>query len=422
MEKTQEHAEQAASEARKSFDPRLLDELLAGHEDAESFFGKNGLLDQLAKALVERALEAEMTHHLGHKPGGTVTNEAKNTRNGKSKKRLKSAHGEVDIEIPRDRQASFEPLLIPKHKTRLAGLDEKIIAMYARGLSDRDIQAQLQDLYGVEISVGLISEITDAVLDELRTWQSRPLDEVYPIVYLDCLHLKIRKDKVVETRAVFLAIAVNLQGTKEVLGMWIADHEGAKFWAGVLTELKNRGVEDMFIACVDGLKGFPEAIEAIFPKAQVQLCVVHLLRSSLHYVAYQERQEVAADLKTVYNAVTLEAAETALDDFEKKYQDKYPATVKCWRSNWQRVIPMFAYPQDIRRAIYTTNVIESLNFTLRKAVKTKGSFPNEEAAFKVLYLALRNVEKRWTMPITNWKSALNLFTILFEGRMPSRFS
>jgi putative transposase len=421
MEKTQEHGEQAATEASKGFDPKLLDELLAGHEDAESFFGKNGLLDQLAKALVERALEAEMTHHLGHAPGGSVKNEARNTRNGKSKKRLKSEHGQVELEIPRDRQASFEPLLIPKHKTRLAGLDEKIIAMYARGLSDRDIQAQLQDLYGVEISVGLISEITDAVLDELRSWQARPLDEVYPIVYLDCLHLKIRKDKVVETRAVFLAIAVNLQGTKEVLGMWIADHEGAKFWASVLTELKNRGVQDMFIACVDGLKGFPEAIEAIFPKAQVQLCVVHLLRSSLHYVAYQERKEVAADLKTVYNAVTLEAAETALNDFEKKYQDKYPATVKCWRSNWQRVIPMFAYPQDIRRAIYTTNVIESLNFTLRKAVKTKGSFPNEEAAFKVLYLALRNVEKRWTMPIYNWKSALNLFTILFEGRMPSRF-
>jgi len=256
-------------------------------------------------------------------------------------------------------------------------------------------------------------------LDELRTWQNRPLDALYPILYLDCLHLKIRKDKVVETRAVYLAIAVNMQGTKEVLGMWIADHEGAKFWASVLTELKNRGVEDIFIACVDGLKGFPEAIEAIFPKAQVQLCVVHLLRSSLHYVAYQERKQVAADLKTVYNALTLEAAETALDDFENKYRGNYPATVKCWRSNWQRVIPMFTYPQDIRRAIYTTNVIESLNFTLRKAVKTKGSFPNEVAAFKVLYLALRNVEKRWTMPIHNWKSALNLFTILFEGRMPS---
>jgi putative transposase len=330
-------------------------------------------------------------------------------------------------------------MLIPKHQRRLAGLDEKIIAVYARGLSDRDIQAQLQELYGVEIAVGLISELTDAVLDELRTWQNRPLDVVYPILYLDCLHLKIRKDKVVETRAVYLAIAVNMQGTKEVLGISrckirkhcsvmnrqdfaprrIADQEGAKFWASVLTELKNRGVQDVFMACVDGLKGFPEAIEAVYPQSQVQLCVVHLLRSSLHYVVYQERQEVAAELKTVYNAPTLEAAETALDAFEKKYQDKYPATVKCWRSNWQRFIPMFTYPQDIRRAIYTTNVIESLNFTLRKAVKTKGSFPNEDAAFKVLYLALRNVEKRWTLPMYNWKAALNLFTILVEGRMPS---
>lgn len=240
------------------FDPKLLDQMLEGHQDAESFFGKGGLLNQLAKALVERALEAEMTYHLGHQPGETVINAENNTRNGKTRKTLKSEHGQVEIEVPRDRQGSFEPILVPKHKTRLSGLDEKIIGMYGKGLSDRDIQAQLQDLYGVEIALGLISEITDAVLDELRTWQNRPLDSVYPILYLDCLHLKIRKDKVVETRAVYVAIAVNLQGTKEVLGMWISDHEGAKFWAGVLTELKNRGVQDIFIACVDGLKGFPE--------------------------------------------------------------------------------------------------------------------------------------------------------------------
>jgi putative transposase len=401
------------------FDPKLLDQMLEGHRDAESFFGKGGLLDQLAKALVERALEAEMTYHLGHQPRETVINPENNTRNGKSKKRLKSEHGQVEIEIPRDRQGSFEPILVPKHKTRLSGLDEKIIGMYGKGLSDRDIQAQLQDLYGVEIAVGLISEITDAVLDELRTWQNRPLDSVYPILYLDCLHLKIRKDKVVETRAVYVAIAVNLQGTKEVLGLWISEHEGAKFWAGVLTELKNRGVQDIFIACVDGLKGFPEAIEAIFPKTQVQLCIVHLLRYSLNFVPWGERKAVAADLKDVYNAPTLEQAEINLTEFEKKYQDKYPATIKTWRSNWPRVIPMFTYPENIRKAIYTTNVIESLNFTLRKAVKTKGSFPSEDAAFKVLYLALRNVEKKWTMPIREWKSALNLFTILFEGRMPS---
>lgn len=409
----------AVGEHKWEFDPELLEQMLEGHRDVESFFGKGGLLDQLKKALVEKALEAELTHHLGHEPGGVVINAEGNTRNGKSKKKVKGEHGEVEIEVPRDRQGSFEPILVPKHQTRLAGLDEKIIGLYARGLSERDIQAQLQELYGVEIAVGLISEITDAVLDELKTWQNRPLEGVYPILYLDCLHLKIRKDGVVDTRAVYLAIAVNFQGTKEVLGMWLADSEGAKFWASVLTELKSRGVNDIFIACVDGLKGFPEAIEAIFPKTQVQLCIVHLLRYSLHFVAWGDRKQVAADLKEIYNAPTLEQAEIALGEFEAKYQTQYPATVKTWKSNWQKVVPMFSYPMDIRRAIYTTNVIESLNFTLRKVVKTKGSFPSEDAAFKLLYLALRNIQKKWTMPIHNWKSALNLFSILFDGRMPN---
>lgn len=404
---------------RYEFDPELLEQMLEGHRDPESFFGKGGLLDQLKKALVEKALEAELTHHLGHEPGGVVINPEGNTRNGKSKKKVKGEHGEVEIEVPRDRQGSFEPILVPKHQTRLAGLDEKIIGLYARGLSERDIQAQLQELYGVELAVGLISEITDAVLDELKTWQNRPLEGVYPILYLDCLHLKIRKDGVVDTRAVYLAIAVNFQGTKEVLGMWLADSEGAKFWASVLSELQNRGLEDIFIACVDGLKGFPEAIEAIFPKTQVQLCIVHLLRYSLHFVPWGDRKQVAADLKEIYNAPTLEQAEIALGEFEAKYQAQYPATVKTWKSNWQKVVPMFSYPMDIRKAIYTTNVIESLNFTLRKVVKTKGSFPSEEAAFKLLYLALRNIQKKWTMPIHNWKSALNLFSILFDGRMPN---
>jgi putative transposase len=409
-----------ASEGKRyGFDPKLLEQMLEGHRDPESFFGRGGLLDQLKKALVEKALEAELTYHLGHEAGGVVINPEGNTRNGKSKKKLKSEHGEVEIEVPRDRQGSFEPILVPKHQTRLAGLDEKIIGLYARGLSERDIQAQIQELYGVELALGLISEITDAVLEELKSWQNRPLDSVYPILYLDCLHLKIRKDGVVDTRAIYLAIAVNFQGTKEVLGMWLADNEGAKFWASVLTELENRGVNDIFIACVDGLKGFPEAIEAIFPKTQVQLCIVHLLRYSLHFVAWGDRKEVAADLKTVYNAATLQEAEIALGEFEAKYQSQYPATVKTWKSNWQKVVPMFSYPMDIRKAIYTTNVIESLNFSLRKAVKTKGSFPSEEAAFKLLYLALRNIQKKWTMPIQHWKSALNLFSILFDGRMPN---
>jgi putative transposase len=409
-----------ASEGKRyEFDPKLLEQMLEGNRDPESFFGRGGLLDQLKKALVEKALEAELTYHLGHEAGGVVINPEGNTRNGKSKKKLKSEHGEVEIEVPRDRQGSFEPILVAKHQTRLAGLDEKIIGLYGRGLSERDIQAQIQELYGVELALGLISEITDAVLEELKSWQNRPLDSVYPILYLDCLHLKIRKDGVVDTRAVYLAIAVNFQDTKEVLGMWLADNEGAKFWASVLTELKNRGVNDIFIACVDGLKGFPEAIEAIFPKTQVQLCIVHLLRYSLHFVAWGDRKEVAADLKTVYNAATLKEAEIALGEFEAKYQSQYPATVKTWKANWQKVIPMFDYPSDIRRAIYTTNVIESLNFTLRKVVKTKGSFPSEEAAFKLLYLALRNIQKKWTMPIQHWKSALNLFSILFDARMPN---
>lgn len=410
---------EASGVRRYEFDPQMLDQMLEGHRDREGFFGKGGLLDQLKKALVEKALEAEMTYHLGHEPGGAVGNAEGNTRNGKSRKKLKGEHGAVEIEVPRDRQGSFEPILVAKHQTRLGGLDEKIIGLYARGLSERDIQAQIQELYGVEIAVGLISQITDGVLDELQAWQNRPLERVYPIMYLDCLHLKIRKDGVVNTRAVYLAIAVNFQGTKEVLGMWLADSEGSKFWATVLSELKNRGLEDIFIACVDGLKGFPEAIEALFPKTQVQLCIVHLLRYSLHFVPWTERKGVASDLKAIYHAPTLSQAEIALQEFEAKYQQTYPATVKTWKSNWARIVPMFDYPADIRKAIYTTNVIESLNFTLRKVVKTKGSFPTQEAAFKLLYLALRNIQKKWTMPIYHWKSALNLFSILFEDRMPN---
>lgn len=404
----------------KALPKDLIDSLLAGYKKPEDLIGEQGLLKQLTKALVERALEAEMEAHLGHAKNEPVTNAARNTRNGKSSKTLKGEFGELPLEIPRDRHGSFEPQLIQKHQTRWTGFDDKILSLYARGMTVREIQSHLEEMYGTEVSPSLISSVTDAVADEVKMWQSRPLDGLYPIVYMDCIHVKVRDSGSVRVKAVYLALGINLAGEKELLGIWIAQTEGAKFWLQVVTELKNRGVQDIFIACVDGLKGFPEAIETVYPKTDVQLCIVHMVRYSLNYVSWKLRAEVAAGLKMIYTAATADEAEQRLNEFEAEWGADYPSIVKSWRSNWSRIIPFFDYPPEIRRVIYTTNAIESVNMSLRKITKNRGSFPSDEALLKLFYLALNNISKKWTMPIRDWKAALNRFNIQFEDRMPQR--
>lgn len=404
------------AETKARIDPEVLDELLRGVDNERDL---TGVLRQLSKQLIERALEAELTGHLGHEPGEVVINPEGNVRNGSSKKTLKGELGQVDLDIPRDRQGNFEPQLVKKHQRRLAGLDERILSLYARGLSTRDIQGELKELYEVEVSPTLISEVTDAVLAEVKAWQQRPLDALYPVVYLDCIFVKLRVGGVVRTQAVYLAIAINLQGLKEVLGMWVGkdQKEGAKFWLSVLSELKQRGLDDVFIFCVDGLKGFPDAIEQVYPHAQVQLCIVHLIRNSLTFVPWGKRKAVAQGLRTIYTAANEEQARDALEVFEQTHRDSYPTIAQLWRTNWEYIIPIFDYPADIRRAIYTTNVIESLNYSLKKPLKTRGAFPSEDALRKVLYLTVTHAAKKWTMPIRDWKKALNWFAQLFGARL-----
>ena len=377
--------------------PQLLDELLKDYKSPADMFGDDGLLQQLTKAVVERALQGEMTHHLGYEKHDPAGANSGNSRNGKSSKTIKGKRGQMQIDVPRDRASEFEPQLIKKGQTRFDGFDDKIISMCARGMTCREIQAHLQEIYSVEVSPDLISTVTDSVIDEVRAWQSRPLDPIYPILYLDALQVKVKDQGRVSNKAIYLAIGVNMQGIKEVLGLWASENEGAKFWLSIITELKNRGVKDIFIACVDGLKGFPEAIEAIYPKTQVQLCLVHLMRFSLAYVSFKDRKAVAADLKVIYRAASAEEAEAHLAAFAEKWEARYPSIAKSWRANWARVIPMFGFPDDIRRAVYTTNAIESLNMSLRKVIKTRASFPNDDAAFKLIYLDLRNIAKKWTM-------------------------
>lgn len=398
----------------------LPDSLLADYKKPEDLIGEGGLLKQLTKKLVERALQAGMAEHLGHAKHESVANPAGNTRNGKSKKTLKGEFGELPIEIPRDRHGSFEPQLIPKHQTRWTGFDDKILSLYARGMTVREIQGHLEEMYGTEVSPSLISSVTDAVIEDAKAWQSRALDALYPIVYLDCIHVKARDSGAVRVKAVYLALGINLAGEKELPGIWIAQADGAKFWLQVVTEFKNRGVQDIFIACVDGLKGFPEAIEAVYPKTAVRLCIVHLVRYSLNYVSWKLRKAVAAGLRIIYSAATVEEAEAKLAEFEEKWGEAYPSIVQSWRRNWERIIPFFDYPPEIRKVIYTTNAIESVNMSLRKITKNRGSFPSDEALLKLFYLALQNISQKWTMPIRDWKAALNRFIIQFDDRMPQR--
>jgi putative transposase len=398
--------------------PELLDELLKDYQTPQDLLGENGIIKQLTKAMIERCLQAEMQEHLGYPKHGRKKPESTNTRNGSGQKTLKSEHGELEIAVPRDRDGSFEPVLVKKRQTRLEGFEDKILALYARGMTTRDIQAQLQELYGVEVSPTFISNVTEEVLEEVRQWQNRPLEALYPILYVDCLVVKVRENQRVVNKAVYLVLGVTMEGQKELLGMWMSEHEGAKFWLTVFTELQNRGMKDCFIACVDGLTGLPEAIETAFPHTRVQLCMVHLVRNSLKYVSYKHRKAVAADLKAIYSASTEAEAEFHLELFAEKWDRQYPTISKSWRAQWVRVIPLFAFSEDIRKVIYTTNAIESVNMTLRKVTRNHRIFPSDEAVYKVLYLAMQNIAKKWTMPIREWMPALNRFAIEFSGRFP----
>lgn len=397
-----------------TFQPELLDQLLQGYEKPEDLLGEGGILKQLTKALVKRCLEAELKTHLEEQPQPQAAKPT-NRRNGHSKKTIKGEFGEAQIAIPRDREGEFEPIIVKKHQTGFEGFDDKILSLYARGMSTRDIQSQLQDLYGVEVSAGLISNVTDAVEEERKLWQNRPLERVYPIVYFDALVVKVRQEGRVINKAIHLALAVNLAGNKELLGMWMTQNESSKFWLQVLTELQSRGLKDIFIACCDGLTGFAEAIEALFPKTTVQLCIVHMVRHSLSDVSYKDRKGVAADLKLIYSASTEIEAEGHLVVFAEKWDKQYPTISKSWLTHWKRVIPFFACPPEIRTsaampkaiAIYITNAIESLNMTLRKVLKNHRTFPTDESALKVIYLAIQNISKKWTMPIRDWKPARN---------------
>jgi transposase-like protein len=372
---------------------------------------------QLKKIMVEAALGAEMEYHLGYARNAKEGANSGNSRNGTTPKTLKGDHGEVIIETPRDRNGTFEPVMVRKGQRRITGMDEQILCLYAKGLSTRDIVEAFEEMYGAEVSAGLVSQVTNAVIEQVREWQERPLDAVYPIVFLDCIVLKIREDKRVIKKSAHLALGINLEGQKELLGMWIAETEGAKFWLSVLTELKNRGLEEILIACVDGLSGFPDAIEVEYPKAKIQLCVVHMVRNSLRYVSYKDYKAVAAGLKLIYRSATEEESRSELEKFAEAWDKKYPKISRSWRNHWPNLITIFDYPDDIRKAIYTTNAIESLNSVIRKATKRRKVFPNDNSAMKVVYLAIQSASKKWTMPIKNWKAALNRFAIEFEEQL-----
>ncbi|HCG7158071.1 TPA: IS256 family transposase [Vibrio parahaemolyticus] len=369
----------------------------------------------LTKVTVETALNAELDEHLGYQKHQSRT--SSNSRNGYSGKSIITDDGEVDIDVPRDREASFEPQLVRKHQTRFQSMDDKILSLYAKGMTTREIVATFKEMYDADVSPTLISKVTDSVLEQVIEWQSRPLDEIYPIVYLDCIVVKVRQDKQVINKAVYLALGVNMEGQKELLGMWLSETEGAKFWLNVLTELQNRGVKDILIACVDGLKGFPDAINTAFPETQIQLCIVHMVRNSVKYVPWKDYKAVTTDLKKIYQSATEDEALLALEQFSDRWDSKYPQISRSWTAHWDNLNTLFNYPEDIRRAIYTTNAIESLNSVIRKAIKKRKLFPTDESARKVIYLAIRDASKKWTMPIRNWRQALNRFMIMFEDRL-----
>ncbi len=399
----------------------LIDELLSNYKNPEDLLGRDGIINELKKRLIERAMAGELTAELGYEKHDKGASQARrNARNGSSKKTIRSDDLELQISVPRDRKGEYEPILIPKHERRFDGFDDVIVSLYSRGLTVRDIQDHLKQLYNVEVSHSLISTVTSEVIEELKVWQNRPLEEVYPIVYFDAIVAKIRHDGKVSRRSIYLALAITLDGQKEVLGMWSHESEGAKFWLHVLTELKNRGVNDLLICCVDGLNGFVQAIETVFPLAKVQLCIVHMIRNSLKYVGWKEKKQIAAELKSIYNAPTAQGAKEALDQFAQLYDKQYPAVSQLWYRHWDNIIPFFDYPQEIRKVIYTTNAIESLNSSFRKISRNRNLFPTEEALYRLFYLSLKNISKKWTRPVADWPKALNRFTIEFADRLPKQ--
>lgn len=369
----------------------------------------------LKKITVETALNAELDDHLGYDKHQLSDNT--NSRNGYSSKTLITEDGQFDVEVPRDRDGSFEPRLVKKHQTRLTAMDDKIHCLYAKGMTTREIVASFKEMYDADVSPTLISRVTNAVIDQVTEWQSRPLESVYPVVYLDCIVVKVRQDKQVINKSIYLALGINLEGQKELLGMWLSENEGAKFWLSVLTELQNRGVKDILIACVDGLKGFPDAIQTVYPQTQIQLCIVHMVRNSLKFVPWKDYKPITADLKRIYQSVTEEEALLALDQFAERWDSKYPQISRSWRAHWNNLNTLFSYPEDIRKAIYTTNAIESLNSVIRKVIKKRKLFPSDDSARKVIYLAIQEASRKWTMPIRNWKAALNRFMIEFGDRL-----
>jgi len=401
------------------FSDELIDQLLVAYEKPEDLTGETGILKQLTARLVERALEAEMTDHLGYEKHDVAGRGSQNSRNGTRTKTLKTEQGPVEINVPRDRDSTFDPKLVKKRQTRFTGFDEKILGLYARGMTVRDIQGHLEELYGVEVSPDLISSATSAVMEDVVAWQNRPLDAVYPIVYLDALVVKVRDQGVVRNKSIYLAIGVTVFGSREVLGIWIEQTEGAKFWLKVMNELKTRGVHDILIVCCDGLKGFPEAIETVFPKATVQTCIVHMIRNSLRYVSYKDRKAVVADLKPIYTAANREEAEAALTAFQGKWGRRYEMIWSSWQTNWERVVPFLDFPPEVRRVIYTTNQIEALNSSLRKLLQYRGHFPNDDAVTKILFLALRRFDKKWNRALRNWSAVLGQFAVFFQGRIPA---
>ena len=401
----------------KQIPEELLEQLLEGYEKPEDLLGSDGLLANLQKAVMERALEAELTAHLGYERHDPAGRGSGNSRNGHGSKTVLTDRSEVELAVPRDRNGSFEPQLVKKRQTRLPGFDEQVIALYARGLSQRDVRAHLEELYGVSVSPELISRVTDAVVEELQDWQKRPLDAVYPVVFLDAIRVRIRDEGMVRNKAVHLALGIRHDGSKEVLGLWIEQNEGAKFWLRVMNELRGRGLRDILIAVIDGLKGFPEAIRSVFPETQVQTCIVHMMRHGLNLCSWKDRRRMARDMKTIYRASSVEEAADRLDEFDRNWGGSHPSVVRGWRANWEEIIPMFGFAPEVRRLLYTTNAIENLHRGLRKAVKTRGHFPSDQAAAKLLYLAIRNIERKWKAAPIEWRQALNQLDILFGDRL-----
>mgnify|MGYP003544039751 FL=1 len=397
-------------------DPKIIDEL-AKSVKTESDLA--ALSKHLLKLTVERALNTELEDHLGYEKHAADGKNSGNSRNGYTSKTLKGNFGKVSIDTPRDRNSSFEPQIVRKGQTRVTQFDEQILALYAKGMTTRDIADTFKEMYGAEVSHQLISKVTEAILDEVIAWQTRPLNDIYPIIYLDCMVIKCHQDKRVVNKSVYIALAINLDGHKELVGLWIAENEGSKFWLSVLTELKERGVKDIFIACVDGLTGFPEAINAVYPQTKIQLCIVHLVRNSLRYVPYKDMKAVASDLKSIYRAINTEAGDTALLAFGEQWDDRYPAISRCRQRHWRHIITLFAFPEEIRKIIYTTNAIESLNSVIRKAINNRKIFPNDQSALKVIYLAIKRASQKWTMSLHDWRAAMSRFAIEFDGRFPT---